>query len=411
MEKLIYPIETQDYGSEHEESNFLDLLITVFKRKRLIAGGALIMAVISAASAFVMTPVFEATTRLMPPQQSQGSSSLAAQLMTTMGGGGGAGGGAASLFGSGDMGELYVQLLQTDNVLDNISEKFDIKKLYKVKTREEARNVLMNNVLSAQADSKSGMITITVSDKVPERASEIANAFVDELKKLLKNVSLSDDTKRRKFFENELKKAHESLKKSEEDFQGFQENTGVFKIDDQASAVLQNITSLKAQIAAKEVQLKVMKTYSTTFNPDYKKVEEELRALNTELKNLEDKQDQSKPDIMLRSDQMPEYGTEYIRKVRDFKYNELLYELLVKQYEGARLDEAKESAAVQVIHPASPAEKKARPKRSLIIVLGAVIGFLAFTLVSFLIEVSERASMQKKNRKRINNLCIYMKRL
>ncbi len=151
------------------------------------------------------------------------------------------------------------------------------------------REKLINNVLSVRDDKKSGIITINIEDKDPKRAAEMANAFVEELQKLNTGLAITQASQRRLYFEEQLQAAKASLTQAEENVKGFQEKTGTLHIESQAKAVLEGIGMIRAQIAAKEVELKVMKTYSTPQNPDLKRVEETLRGLRAELAKMEGK--------------------------------------------------------------------------------------------------------------------------
>jgi len=197
-----------------------------------------------------------------------------------------------------------------------------------------------------------------------------------------------------------------ALVKAEEEMQGFQEKTGALQVDAQTKAVIEGIAMLRAQIAAKEVQLKVMRTYATAQNPDFQRAEDELNGLKAELGKLEAKGG-SGHDTIIPTGRMPEVGTEYVRKLRDLKFYEDLYELLTKQYEAAKLDEARDAAVIQVIDKAIPPEKIAKPKRILMILIATFTGFFLSIFVAFLAEYKERASKDPENRERFETLKRY----
>jgi capsule polysaccharide export protein KpsE/RkpR len=176
-----------------------------------------------------------------------------------------------------------------------------------------------------------------------------------------------------------------ALARAEEGIKGYQEKTGAIKIDDQARAVIQGIGSLRAQIAAREVQYKVAQTYATSQNPDLQRIEEELRGLKTELNKLEQKGGNGHNPLM-PTGRMPSVGMEYMRKLRDVKYNETLYELLSKQYELAKLDEARDAIVIQIIDKAVQPERKVKPKKAVIVALSTVSGFMFSILAVFFVE-------------------------
>jgi len=390
MERQIEPVE--------DEINLLDLLIVLAKRKRLIIGITFGAAVIAAIASLLMTPIYKAETKILPPQQ--GSSGMASQLLSQLGGAASFIGGAAGVKTSND---LYIALLKSRPILDNIIDKFKLMELYKAKHREDGRKTLVL-ALKTQDDKKSGIVSIGMEDKDPKLAADIANAFVDELREYNKRLALTEASQKRLFFEEQLKDVKEGLIKSEEAMKGFQEKTGAFKIDEQAKAAIEGIAKLRAQIAEREVQIRVMRTYATSFNPDIQRVEEELKGLKEQLRGLEEKGSGNNPDVILSTGRIPALGTEYIRKLREFKYHEALYEILLKQYEMARLDEAKDAPIIQVIEKAIPPEKRIKPKRSQMVMIASVTGFFISVIAAFLVEYVGRSAENPETKIRLETL-------
>jgi len=368
-----------------EEIDLQEVAIVLLKRKKLIAGVTLGGCALSVAVALLLPPIYRAETSILPPQQS--SSSMLGQLMGQLGGLSGVAGAAVGIR---NPNELYVGMLQSRTVVDRIVDRFDLMKSYDEKYREDARKKLMKHT-EVESDRKSGIITVAVEGKDPRRAADMANAFVEELRALTGGIAITEAGQRRLFFEEQLKEAKSELARAEEGIRGFQERTGALQIDAQAKAVIEGIANLRAMIAAREVQLKVLQTYTTPRNPDFQKVEEEVRALRMELSRLEGTGGKG-PDPLMPTGRMPAVGTEYLRKLRDLKYSETLYEQLAKQYELARIDEARDAAVIQVIDPAVPPEKKVRPKRRLIVLASTFLSF-AFGVTYVLFSERKRRGM------------------
>jgi tyrosine-protein kinase Etk/Wzc len=383
----------------------LDYFMVFFKRKRLVFLGTFAFTILGLVICFVLTPNYQGDVDIMPPQQ--GGSSIASQFLGQVGG---AAAGLLPIGGLTTTGDLYVGIMQSDVILDAIIDRFELMKFYDIDTRIEARKTLAENLMQAYTDPKSGIVSITVFDPNPQKAADMANAFSQELQKMLENISDTDTKKRRLFLEKEMKRSFDLLSQAEEELKVFEERTGVLKVDDQATAVLSQIIALKAQIAAQEVQIKVMQTYATPSNYDLKKAKEQLTGLNGELRKLEELQENAAPSVIIPTGQIPALGTEYIRKIRDFKYNETLYELLVKQYEGARLEEARESATVDVISPATPADRRALPKTLLIVLLMGAVGFFLLTLAAFVLEFVEKSSTNPDFQVRVSQIGGFLKR-
>lgn len=399
------PLQSPSQPKE-EEIILLDYFMVFFRWKRLVFLGAFAFAVIALVICFVLTPNYEGDLDIMPPQQN--SASIASQFLGQMGG---AAAGLLPAAGLTTTGDLYVGILQSDAILDAIIDRFDLIKFYDTDTRVDARKLLAESLMQASSDPKSGIVSLTMLDPSPQKAADMANAFAQELQKLLENISDTDTKKRRLFLEKEMKRSLDLLSQAEDELKTFEEKTGVLKVDDQASAVLSQIIALRAQIAAQEVQVRVMQTYATPNNYDLKKVIEQLSGLKGELRKLQEKQENAVPNVIIPTDQIPDLGTEYIRKIRDFKFNEMLYELLVKQYEAARLEEARESAAVDVISPATPADKRAVPRILLIVLLLGALSFFLFTLVAFILEFIERNSTKPEYQVRLSQLGTYLRRV
>ncbi len=391
-------MEERQVPQQDNETNLLDYLIVLLKHKRLILGITFGAAIVTAIISLIMPPIYRAETKILPPQQ---TSSMATQLMGQLGG---LARGAIPIKTTDD---LYIRMLKARPVLDGIIDRFKLLELYKTKSHEDARKALAD-AIKARGDRKSGIITVGVEDKDPKRAADMANAFVEELRNLNQTLAITEASQRRLFFEEQLKDAKEALIKSEEAMKGFQERTGAIKIDEQARAVIENISQLRAHIATKEVQLGVMKTYATQYNPDLQRAEEELRGMKEQLLRLEAKGGGGNPDPLMPTGRIPAVGAEYIRKLREFKYNEALYEILLRQYETARLDEAKDSAFIQVIEKAIPPEKRIKPKRMQMVMIAMIAAFFFSTFAAFFMEW---VASDPDNKMRLESIKKYIPRL
>jgi uncharacterized protein involved in exopolysaccharide biosynthesis len=372
-------LKTEKHRPEEIEYNLIDYLTFLLKWKRLIVSIILSCVVFTIITGLLMPKTYRAETRILPPQQN--NAGLAAQLLNQVGG---SITGISGILDTNNQKELYVGMLQSRTILDNIITKFDLKTLYHVKTSEEARKKLKQKI-NIQSEQKSDLIFITAEDKDPQRAADIANSFVDELRKLSKKLAVTEAAQRRLFFEEQLKETKEALINAEEAVKGFQEKTGVLHVEEQVKAVIKNIAQLRAEIAAKEVDIKVLKTYAKPSNPDLQKAETTLRGMKEELSKLEFKSGTSK-NPMMPVGRMPSVGTEYIRKLRDIRFNEALYELFLKQYELAKLDEARDATVIQVIDKAIVPEKKIKPNILNMVVISSIVSFFVSVFTAYFLE-------------------------
>lgn len=382
---------------ENEDSiDLIDLLIVLAKHKKLIIGGTLGAGIVMAVISLIMTPVYRAETKIYVPQSSP---SLSAQLLIQLGP-------LADMAGEGKQtpNDLYIEILKSSPVRDRIIARFDLMKVYESETREAAQRALLGRIMVKQ-NIKSGVITFGVEDTDSRRSAAMTNAFIEEFRSLNKALALTESSQRRLFFEEQLKDAKDDLSKAEDAMQAFQEKTGAIKIDAQAETVIEEISQLRAQIAAKEEQLKVMHTYSTSRNPDIQRAEAELKGMREHAQRLESKN--SGDSVIVSTGNLPSAGTEYLRRMRDLKFNETLYGLLVGQYQTAKLDEARDSIAVQVIEKAEPPEKRIKPKRTIMAILAMFAGFFIAVLAAFLGEFKEGLEREPESRERLNLLKRY----
>ena len=385
--------ENQEQKREEEdEINLLDLLIVLAKHKKLIIAGTLGAGIVMALISLVTTPVFLAETKIYIPQSTP---SISSQMISQLGP-------MAGLVGTAKTpNDLYIEILKSRPARDRIIERFDLMKAYKSESIDGVRNALLAKI-KAKQDIKSGVITFGVEDTDPKRSAEMTNAFIEEFRNLNKALALTEASQRRVFFEEQLEHAKASLAKAENAMQAFQETSGAVKIDDQAAAVIEGITELRAQIAAKEVQLRVMRTYSTPQNPDIQRAQEELKGLRAQMRQMESKN--SSDSVIVPTGSLPSTGTEYLRHMRELKFNETLYELLLGQYQTAKLDEARDAIVVQVIEKAEVPENRVRPRRRIMVFMGLVFGFFMMISLALIFTYQESALLDPKTSVRLKTL-------
>lgn len=220
-----------------------------------------------------------------------------------------------------------------------------------------------------------GLITISVTDYDPKLASEMANGYVEEFRKLRDNLAITEASRRRIFFQQQLLEANQNLANAEEAMKHTEQTSGVLQIDSQAKSLIESAAILRGQVAAQEVQLQAMRSYATEDNPQVVTAEEQLSALKSQLAKLSGTDANAGSDIIVPKGNIPEAGMEYFRKLRDEKYYETIDELIAKQFEMAKLDEARQGAIVQVTDVAVPPDKRSFPQRTLTVVLMTALSF------------------------------------
>ena len=345
---------------EDDEISLLDLLQVVADNLRLLVLGPLLAGLLALGISFAIAPTFTATTKFMPPQQQQ---SGAAAMLSSLGALGGLAGAASGLKNPADQ---YVAFLKSRTVQDALIDRFKLTERYEVKFKEDARKALGTN--AQIASGKDGLITIDVSDKDPQFAAELANAFVDELGTLLNRLAVTEAQQRRMFFEKQLNSAKDNLTKAEQALKASGVNSSALKAN--PGAAVEGLARLKASITAQEIKLASMRGYLTESAPDFKQAQTEMSALRGQLARAAREEPASSGD------------SDYIAKFRDFKYHETLFELFAKQYEMARIDESREGAVIQVVDAAQSPERKSKPKKALIAMMTTLaVGFALLLFV------------------------------
>lgn len=368
------------------ETGFLDVLLRLAEHKVFIAKVVLGAAILAAIIALLLPKTYTATVRIMPPQQAQ--SSLASAIMGQLGP-------LASMAGSNlnltkNPSDVYIYILHSRTIADDLIARFSLMQVYKEEFHVKAVDALRDH--TEISSGHEGGISILVSDHDPQRAADIANAYVEELKKLTQTLAVTEAGRRRIFFEHEVQQANDDLSRAELGMKKTQEQTGIIMLEPQSRAMLEGIATLHGQVAAKEAQVQAMRSFATDENPDLKRAESELAALRSELSRLEaGKVGDSYTDIDLRK--VPEKGLAYVRALRELKYREAVYEAMTKQYQIARVDEAKDAAIIQVLDKAVPPEIRSWPKRSLIVLTVSLLAFFVATVTVIFKEKVEADSL------------------
>lgn len=376
---------------KEDEIHLLDLLSALGRQRKLIYILPVITTALAVAAAFLISPKYVSTAVIMPPQQqSSGVSAVLGQL-------GGLASAAGGIGGLKNPNDLYVGVLQSRTIADTLIGRFKLKERYDKDTLDETRDKL--DKIREVINRKDGLISVSVIDKDPKFAADLANAYVVELAALTQNLAITEASRRRLFFEKQLSEAKETLATAESNMRKMQETTGMLQLDAQVKGIIANEAQLQGTIAAKSVQLKGMRSFATANNPDYLRVQEELRGLQEQLDKLQ-KGQQKEGDVMIPSGKIPEAGIAYIRSLRDVRYNETIFELLAKQFELAKIDEAKDSSLIQQLDLAVPAEYSAKPKRALIVIGGLVGGFALAIFIALMRELYSSTKQKMTNDQR-----------
>jgi tyrosine-protein kinase Etk/Wzc len=362
---------TQD-DDDFSALDLLDILIILKKRKRAIITATVTCAILATVIAFILPVRYTAKVTLLPPQQSSSMGAMLSSQLSSLGN-------MASLTGGGlglkNPNDMYVAMLKGRTVEDAMIEHFDLAGEYHKRYISDARKTFERRA-TVDGGGKDGLIHISVEDRDPRRAAELANGYVDQLRALTEHIAITEASQRRLFFERQLLQAKNNLADSEESLKRTEQKTGVIQLDSQARALIESATSLRAAMAAKEVQIQGIQTYATGQNAQLVLAQQELQSLRAQLAKLGGLDENSDSSLIIPKGKVTEVGIEYVRKLRDVKYNETIFDILARQFEIAKLDEAKQGAVIQVVDAAVPPDKRSFPQRTLIILCGALAGLL-----------------------------------
>jgi len=340
------------------------------ERLSLLVVGPLAAGALALGITYLIAPTFTAVTTFMPPQQAQSS---AASALAALGPLAGLAGGAA---GASNTGDRYVALMQSVTVSDRLIERFKLMEAYESKFRVDARKELNMNVRIALG-KKDGLIKVEVDDTSPQRAADIANRYVDELRRITAGLAVTEAQQRRMFFEQQLQQSRERLVRAQQALQASGFNPGALKAEPKAAA--EGYARLKAEVTATEVRLQVTRGSLTDTAPEVRQQQATLTALREQLARTEQAA-------------APAGGPDYIGRYRDFKYQETLFDLYARQFELARVDESREGTLIQVLDSATPPERKSKPKRAITAASAALAA--ALVLVAWVLL---RRSMHRRN--------------
>ena len=376
MKERTSDIQDQQTFPEEENINLLELLRVIARRKTLIFRICGATVVLALCYSLALKNVYTASAKILPPQKDSGGGLSA--LLSQAGGLAALAGGVGGLGGSTD---LYLGILKSRSVADAVIKRLNLQQEFKTKTIDDTRKKL-DGVVKFKA-GKDGIIAIDADSKDPKKAAQLANTFVDELGRRSIELNLSKAGTERMFLEKRLEVVKQELRTAENDMKAFQEKYKTFKADSQATVAIEGIARLKAEIITKETQLASLRNSMTDENSDVKMLQAGIARLKSQLGSMTGN---GGSDVIPAVGNIPGLGVEYVRKMRELKLQEAIFEQLTKQYEVAKINEAKDTSSIQILDEAVVPVKKSKPKRSLIVLLAAFASFFASICIVFIQE-------------------------
>jgi capsule polysaccharide export protein KpsE/RkpR len=370
----IEEVTTQDFSVIESRDKSIERLRLLWDERRFLGKAVAAGLVLGILLAFLLPKHYQSTVQLMPPD-SNDTSGMAMMAAMASGTGSALGALAGDLLGLKNTGAVFVGILRSRTVEDRLVERFSLQKVYRAKLKEDARKELSDNT-DVSEDRKSGIITIEVTDKDPQRAAAIAQAYVDELDRLAAEVNTSAAHRERVFLEERLRDVKRALNKAAVDFSQFASKNTTINIEEQGKAMVEAAATLQGQLIAEESELKGLESIYTANNVRVRSVKSRIAELRAQLEKFGGEAGGGTPTTSTSGHslypsirQLPILGVTYFDLYREAKIQEAVYETLTQQYELAKVQEAKETPSVKVLDAAIVPESKSFPPRLLVILL------------------------------------------
>jgi uncharacterized protein involved in exopolysaccharide biosynthesis len=375
-----YEVATSGAPSLHlRNERGLVRLRLLWDHRRFLGRAVLLGLVLSVILAFIIPTRYQSTARLMPPDN-RPANAMAAIASLAPESAGGLGGLVGDLVGAKTTSATFVGILESRTAADRLISEFNLQKVYSERRMEDARKKLHSRTYISE-DRKSGIITITVTDHDPKRATAMAQAYVTELDHLVAQLATSAARREREFLETRLQVVKRELEQSEIEFSQFASKNTTLDIKEQGKAMLEAAATVQAQVIATETELQGMRQIYTDSNVRVRAAQARLAELKKKLNQLGGQGGRNQTEASGPSSdfqypsirQLPVLGVTYADLYRRTRISEIVYELLTRQYELAKVDEAKEIPTVKELDVPVVPQKRSFPPRGLIIFLGTLL--------------------------------------
>ena len=379
-------METQNITHANANRSVLGWLRVVSKRRKLIGRVAITCVLATILAVLLLPSHYVASVVILPPQQSPSASSAfmaeisSAAMMASAGAG----------LGIKNPNDQQTALLKSRLVEDALIERFHLQILYRKKYLSSTRQK-WEKVTKTDDGLKDGLIRLSVTDSDPNRAAALANGWVEEYKRFTATLALTEASQRRLFFETQLNGAREELARAEENMKQTEQRTGIIDMDGQGKGMIEAAAILRGQLAAKQIEIKAMRQFAGDLNPDLARSEQEARGMAAQLAAMDVAADRKHGDLIAPKGKSAEASLDYERALREVKYRETIQDLILRQYEGARVDEARHGALIQVVEPAVAPDRPDSTYKILILLAGLCTSLPLALLVARLAEHLESA--------------------
>ena len=363
---------------EKRQFDLLDFLYIAAREWRIVVGSLAIVCVIAAVISLMMPKWYESTTTLLPPQEKKSgflggfSEILSALPMPSF-----------RLGEKGSPSDIFIGILKSDAVADQIIKRFDVMDRYGFESRERALRAIHQR--TEVRKTPEGMIKVTVLDQSPEIAAKMANAHIALLDSINQTLAIQSAQNKKDFIERQLMKYEIELREAQDSLQSFQQRQNAISITEQAEATITAAAALQIQAMELNLELSSLRRSFGTEHPFVKKMQTEIELREEQLEALRSGVSGSDgvANLFLPLSQIPGVAMSYARLEMDVMVKASLKEFLLEQLLQTTIEESNRTSTVQIVDEALPPETKAKPKRTMIVALAGVLSlFLSFIYVS-----------------------------
>ncbi len=380
-----------------DEVSLLDYVRVIRKHWRMEVGLFLMACLVAGVVSLLLPKEYEATASVLPPPEPKGGRALESLMAQT-----GAGSFLGGMLSGTDTKDVFVGILKSRTMQDDIIKKFDLIEAYKLtdsKTPMQSSRAKLAGMTNVKV-SREGVISVTAGAFEPKMAADIANFYVENLDRLNTTINITDAGRTRLFLEERAAQAQKALRDTENRLKEFQSRSKVVVMEGQAKAAIESAARLEGEIIAAEVQLKTLETFATQRNPDVIRSREGIDEMRRQLKRMEYGRTTGNPrpepggavaDYSVPLGSIPATGVELVRLIREAKIQETIFTLLTQQLEQAKISEAKDMPTVRILDRAVVPEWKSRPKILLNVLLAGVSSLFVAIFLAFFLEYLEGA--------------------
>lgn len=378
---------TQTYGQAESASapsshSYFAWLRVAARQKKLFLSVTVAIVALGVATALLLPDRYTATVVLLPPQQTGSAGAAMMAQLSSMSAAASAAGG----LGIKNPNDQQVALIKSRIVEDAMVARFNLQALYRKRYVSSARKHWERET-KVDNGLKDGLIRLAVTDRDAGRAAEMANAWVEEYQRFTATLAISEASQRRLFYEQQLVGARQDMAQAEEAMKQTEQRTGVIDIEGQDRGLIASAAELRGELTAKQIEIKSMRQFAADGNPDLKRAEEEASGMEGQLAAMDADADRKTGDLIAPKGMTTEAAAEYENALREVKYRETIQDLLMRQYEGARVDEARQGALIQVVEPAVPPDKPTSLYRLWIALAGLFFALPLALLAAVVAEV------------------------